>query len=677
MAITAGKAVVPFVGDFSALEQGALQSVTKIGKLFSSGSTGLFIGVAASVLAVGSAAIDMAAKYATSTDRMAAAADITIAQAKKIGDAFLNTAGTTTFSASEIMSAFAPVAGQLRVLNGGALNAAQSLTFMRAAMALAEATGQPLSDVTRSLASVMSTYSIKVDDAAKASDLLFTTSSALGVPVSTLASTVNRLKTNLGPLAPSLDDVSTLLLDLADHGLSGSRGLLAVSGGLNTLLGGSKKTEAEVKKLGLTLYDTNGNFVGMQSIIQQLAPKLAGMTEEQQLNATAALLGAGASKKMIDTILAGLPGWDAASNAVNTNNAAVDASRKATDNAGSAWKTFTSAVADWLTKGGAPFQRALTGIIDWMTTTALPDFEKFAAWFGKNVVTPFMDFADKTVPVIVGVLGTLVGWINRTGALGPIMESIAVGFVAFKLATAGAWLIGVGQALWAAAAGMGALDAAMYANPIALIAVGFAALGSAIFDIATNGPKVAKLIAGPLTDGMNGIKHPIDAIAGGLEAAWRDVLLLGGAIGQLPHIADIAFNGLVSGIKLAVNTVVNIINTLISGIDSVMGTAHSLGFGPNWSIPKIPNWKAEGGYFPTPRVIGVGDVPEFVMNVPQVSSLIQTAQASGAGGGGGITYAPVWNVTGYTDAQLLARLEATDAQSRAQLLLRINRRLPR
>src|SRR5487761_1953505 len=54
--------------------------------------------------------------------------------AKKVGDAFLTTAGTTTFSASAIAAAFAGVAGQARDVNNGALSGKQSLELMRASM---------------------------------------------------------------------------------------------------------------------------------------------------------------------------------------------------------------------------------------------------------------------------------------------------------------------------------------------------------------------------------------------------------------------------------------------------------------------------------------------------------------------------------------------------------------
>ena len=105
-----------------------------------------------------------------------------------------------------------------------------------------------------------------------------------------------------------------------------------MSTGLNTLLGGGKATDDEVAKLGLTLYNAQGQFVGMASVIGHLQPKLAKMTEEQRLFAEKELFGAGASKALDDTIMAGLPAFDQAAAAANKVGTAQIGAKTATDN---------------------------------------------------------------------------------------------------------------------------------------------------------------------------------------------------------------------------------------------------------------------------------------------------------------------------------------------------------
>ena len=105
--------------------------------------------------AVVTAAIVMAEKFQSATNKMAASAGITKAAAAQIGTAFLSTGGSVTFTAQAMMEAFGPVSGQLGLMNGKALTAGQSLAFMRSAMALAEATGESLNSTTAALAATI------------------------------------------------------------------------------------------------------------------------------------------------------------------------------------------------------------------------------------------------------------------------------------------------------------------------------------------------------------------------------------------------------------------------------------------------------------------------------------------------------------------------------------------
>src|ERR1017187_9573949 len=85
---------------------------TQMGKLSKSGGSNFeklaqggklaFLAVGAAAVGVGVASVDLAMKYQATTTSIAAGANISVASAKKITDAFLGTAGTTMFSAQQI-----------------------------------------------------------------------------------------------------------------------------------------------------------------------------------------------------------------------------------------------------------------------------------------------------------------------------------------------------------------------------------------------------------------------------------------------------------------------------------------------------------------------------------------------------------------------------------------------
>lgn len=385
----AGHAQVGFTGDFSQLASGATQAVSKIGDdMVGAGGIATKAFAVASGIAISAVGvvIGLASTYQTTTDQLAASAGTTAAAAGLIGDAFLATGGQTTFSAQQMMSAYAPVAGQLELTAGHAQSAAEATTFMSAAMDLAEGTGTALDGAVTSLAQVMQSYHITAAGAAAATDLLTNVSHGLAMPVGDVATAVDKLHAKLGPLAPSLSDVGTLLLDVASHGLTGSRALLLVTTGLNTLLGGSKATTTELKTLGLNVFDSSGKFVGMQSVIEQLAPKLAGMTEQQRLLAEKALFGAGASKALDDTIMAGLPGWSAAATAADKVGTAHAAATVATDNLHGSFDKLKSKAEDVATSFGQKLLPAVTTAMNWIVSDGLPALGHFGQFFADNHV---------------------------------------------------------------------------------------------------------------------------------------------------------------------------------------------------------------------------------------------------------------------------------------------------
>src|SRR5438132_7561776 len=187
----------------SALQQGLAGPIARLGNSVGGPLKAAVAGVAAAAgatIGVGVAAVDMAAKSDRSLSQIAASADIPKVAAEKIGDAFLTTGGKVTFTAEAIATAFAPVAGQLALVNKGALDAADSLTFMNAAMALAEATGGDLTTTTGALAQIMQVFGLGVKDAAGTTDTLFNASRVLAVPIDELAGVLTLVHAKIGPI---------------------------------------------------------------------------------------------------------------------------------------------------------------------------------------------------------------------------------------------------------------------------------------------------------------------------------------------------------------------------------------------------------------------------------------------------------------------------------------------
>ena len=468
------------------------------------------VGIAAGVVVAGvvTGSILLAARFQDATNKMAAQAGISVDAAKRIGAAFLTTGGQTTFSAQQMMEAFAPVSGQLALMAGHALTATQSLQFMRAAMALAEATGQNLTTTTTALAQVMQAYGIPVSKAAQASDELYNTSRVLNVPVATLTTSMDQLHAKLGPLAPSLGNVSSLLIDLTSHGLTGSRAMLLVSTGMSTLLGASKPVTAETKALGLTLYNASGQFVGMQSVIAQLGPKLAGMTEAQRLHTEQLLFGKTAALALDSTLQAGLPAWDAATAAATKHGTATKAADTASSGLSGSMDKVKASLADAGVEIGQKFQPILTTLMGWLAIGA--------NWFAK------------VLPGALNVLGIAFGVIGNVIKVWYAVVSTEIGIVINvikAIVTAVQWVVSKVQ------------------GPIGQI-VGF--FKTAFGGIATVISGIASGVTGAVKGIINGVIGVlnffigiIDDVLGGLQTAINAIPTFGAGHPTLPHVSKI------------------------------------------------------------------------------------------------------------------------------------------
>ena len=325
---------------------------------------------AVAAVVVGSAAL--AVKLEKATAGVAAAGGTSVAAASKITSSFKHMAEGEN-SARMVAEAYSTVAGELKNVEGHALNASEALKVMNAAERLSLATGEDLKSSTEALGKVMLTYGIHAEGAGAASDILFNASKATGSQLGTLAQTVDRIRGKLGALAPTLGESAGLMDDLAKHGLSGRLAMGALSGTFNTLLGGGKSVAAMAKQLGLNIYDSHGKFVGLSSVIKQLQPRLAGLTQQSQLQATKALFGASANKQLLSIILQGPHAFNAATAAMSKHGTAASAAKKQSETLEGEWrkeKATAENLGGSLGKVLVPAMRAATSAImdsvDWL-----------------------------------------------------------------------------------------------------------------------------------------------------------------------------------------------------------------------------------------------------------------------------------------------------------------------
>ena len=389
-------------------------------------------GIALPVIAAGAAlaaltaiSLKSAADFQEATNQIAAQERITVEQANKVGQAFLTTAGTTTFSAEQMAQAFAPVAGSMRSLTGAAISAKDSLTFMVATTNLAEATGSSLKSATTGLSKVMVAYGVSIDQASAASDVLFKTATSTGLGLSGVTAMLQRMKTQLGAAAPSIQDVSALLVDLKENGLSGRGAIAAVSVAFRSLAMPTAAAADALKKANIQTMDAHGNLLPLNVILGELHKQIQGMGNAQ---ATATLKqdGFGASAiKLVGVVQKGGAAFSSYRDALLQHNSAADAAEKATSGLSGSWGKLKAAGSDLFTEIGTTLMpifkdllSALTGLATFIVQALVSAFKTFKPALD-NTVSAFRmlggavheaaGFIKSASSVIGGLIGGLFG----------------------------------------------------------------------------------------------------------------------------------------------------------------------------------------------------------------------------------------------------------------------------
>lgn len=630
---------------------GAMSSVTAASK-----TAALGFGVAG--VAVAAYGTKLAVGMQEADSQVAAHANVSQAAAKKIGDAFLGTGGKFTFTAQQMMTALAPVAGQLEAVSGHALTSAESLSVMTAASNLAEASGQQLGDTTRALADVMQAYGMNASQAGEASDVLWNASRSTGVGITDLDSAIGRLHARLGSAAPSLTDTGALMTELSAQGLRGSRGITTVSTAMTTLLGGSKSVATQLQTLGVKIFDSQGKFIGLQGVIGQLGPKLAGLSEQQRDAALKTLFGASSAQIMGEVLAGGTPKFEAATKAVSAHGAAEDAAKASTSNFKGEMEHAKVAVSNLGTKLGEALLPAFTKLLD--IGTKVVDF----LMHHKDVAIALgAVIAAVLVPAVISYAVSMASAAAATiAATWPILAIIAavalVGFGIYELSQHWSQVWGDIKK-WAA-------DAYNFLKQhLTLIAAVVLLPIAPLLYVATHW----KQVWGDIKTVAAAVWHWLDSTAKSIFEHVRDVItgainkvhdIIFGTWERIKKVFSSAFDAIRNTVTRGISDVVNffkdlphkiadaigdltkigenIVHDIVHGIENIGGDIGSAIGGLVKHIPgaglvgDVIGGLATGGLVTSPGVFAIAeDEPELVLPASKVPGGLATLQAIASG----------------------------------------------
>lgn len=264
----------------------------------------------------------------------------------------------------------------------------------------------------------------------------------------------------------TLDESGALLGVLANRGIKGSEAGNSLNSILINLMGTTSTTAGALAELGVSAYDADGNFRGVETTLRDVGEALSGCTQEQEDMLSAALGG----KTQIDTLKALISGlgeeYGTLKSSIQNADGAVE----------EMYETMTSGTAGNI----EAFKSKLESLGISLANNLLPHINdllekgmELLDWFGsldEETQANILKFGLFTAATggalkVVGSLTTVVG--NTVSGIGSLTSGL--GKVTEKITIAKSGATGFKGAL------------ALLGSPLGLVTAGVVALGAGIY----------------------------------------------------------------------------------------------------------------------------------------------------------------------------------------------------
>jgi len=404
---------------------------------------------------------------------------------------------TTQFSASQAADAmgFLAMAG---------FKANEIISAMPSTLQLAAAGAMDLGRAADITSNILTGYGLAVSDLSHANDVLVTGMTNANVDLSMLGESFKMV----GPIAKAagvqFEETAAMIALLGNAGIQGSMAGTSLRKAITSLIAPSKQQAEIMERLGISVTDTVGKFVGFADIVGQLEEASAGAGDMMKL------FGLRAGPAMQSAV-------DQGSDAIRNMTKLME------ENAGVAERVAKTQLEGWkgaMTKLKSAVEGTLISIGSILAPTAHAIAEAFTSLAGKVTalaeifkelpqslqtgIVAFIGIAAAIGPVIL-IFGHLLGAAANLKMLGPLLGGVSKAMVTFG---ASSKKLGIGQAAISSLRG-----AAVLATP-ALMALGIAVAAMAVMAVGKGLWNVADAIGGWSTaakDAAKSVKQLEDA----------------------------------------------------------------------------------------------------------------------------------------------------------------------
>lgn len=346
--------------------------------------------------------------------------------AKKMG-------ATTAFTWKEAWDA-------LEFLGMAGLSVKESMDALPWALELAAAWNLSLWESADIATNIMAQFGIEASDIGRVNDVLAKSATSANTSVQEMAEAMKYMWPVANALKVPLEETASAVNILANNGIKWGMAGQSFSASLLRITKLTPKMQESVDALNVSLFDQNGEFVGLTDTVKQLEEGTKSMTDEEKAKHISTLFGIQSTKQWLTLLKEG--SWEMEKYTESLENAEGSAKKMAEtqlDNLAGSFTLLKSAVSGAMIEIWGAISVHLRPAIDWLTG-AISNWR--TNW---ENLSPAMQTTIKTVLTITGAIAGLVLVI---GTVSMILTPLIAGFGV--LTTVLGTVITVVKGLWIA-----------------------------------------------------------------------------------------------------------------------------------------------------------------------------------------------------------------------------------
>lgn len=340
------------------------------------------------------------------------------ARAKELGND-ITLPGTSANNAAAAMTELAK----------GGFTVQQSMDAAKGSLQLAAAAQIDAAEAATIQSSALQAFGLQADQAGRVADVLANTANASSAEITDVAYALQSGAAVAHQFGLSVEDTAAAIGLFANSGIKGSDAGTLLKSALLALTDQGKPARESMHALGLEAYDSQGKFVGLHSLFEQLSDASKRMTDQEYQAATATLFGSDAARLAGIAAEKGAEGFDKMQSAMSRQGSAADVANAKMQGLPGAMQQIQNAAENMalevyeLAKGPLEsFAKGAAGAIDDATprlVSGLHAAADGAADVG-HALAPVVKFvADLPTPILAAT-AALVAF--RTTAIGPAMS---------------------------------------------------------------------------------------------------------------------------------------------------------------------------------------------------------------------------------------------------------------